>query len=223
MGLLAAILALAIPPAVEANPPQHFMQSGGETEGPSEPAYILLRMNETARILHEHGQTASRIALYDMAWPATPAEYEAVGHNGIIQISVAVADGSELPLRNVRVHTATGDIVLKPIAIKDQPVAKDSLLAQTVGPFRQDCYYLLPAGLALQRGSILIDYARNRSDFALAQLPLQPLPFHTDARPARPANPDAVAAFLHREYPDSPTLLPAAPTANAVTPGSGQG
>ena len=97
MKAIAWALLLAAP-AAQAAPPLHLTQSEGTTEGPSDPSAIMQRLEATARALHDAHRTPDRIALFDMAWPATPEEYQAVGHNAIMHVSVVVVDKAEVPL-----------------------------------------------------------------------------------------------------------------------------
>lgn len=163
----------------------------------------MQRLEATARAFQAAHRTPDRIALFDMAWPSTPEEYQAVGHNAIMQVSVVVGDQTEVPLARVYAHTDHGDVALEQIATIDRPVPADSLTAKTIGTHRQDAYYLLPEQLAHGAGTIMLDFAAKRRNFVLVNLPLDPMPFAPGPGKIKTPDPDAVVQFLFREFPDT--------------------
>jgi hypothetical protein len=181
----------------------HMVQREPTAKGPTTEARTTQRLNAMGEDLLARGLGAPRVGLFDVAWPNSTAEYDAVGRNGILQVTVVVADRSELPLRSAYVHTDAGDTPLLLIGVRGSAVPEASPI-HGVGAFREDCYYLLPVALVRQPGFILVDFAQHRSGFKLSVLPLEPPGYPGAASAARPPEQRAVRAFLKREFVEAP-------------------
>lgn len=204
MGLIVAVLAAAAALAGAAPEPEHLVQREANSNGPTTASRTSARLNAFAEELRSNGQNAQRVGIFDVAWPSSISEYEAVGRNGILQVTVVVADRTELPLRSTHVRNDTGDVPLVLLGVEDS-VVPDASPIRSVGAFREDCYYLLPIALARQSGSILIDFAQHRSGFQLSALPLEPPSYPDPAPNARPPQQQALRDFLKREFLAAPT------------------
>jgi hypothetical protein len=84
-------------------------------------------------------------------------------------------------------------------------VRKGSKTFSILGPFREDGFYLAPAGLMMSEGYLQADFAARRNGFNLYKLPGTPPDFiksDRDAMPEPGAKPDtpALKALLQREY-----------------------
>ena len=205
MGTVIATLAATVALAGAAPQTNHVIRRDPDTSRPTTAADTAARLVAIAEDVRSKGQSAPRIAIYDVAWPRTLPEYEAVGRNGILQVTVVVADRAELPVRSVYLHTHAGDAILKALAAVNS-IAPVGSPIRGVGLFRQDSYYLLPITLARQPGAILVDFAQHRAGFQLDSLPLGPPAYADDASDPRPIDRRAVNDFLTREFLEAPDL-----------------
>jgi hypothetical protein len=84
-------------------------------------------------------------------------------------------------------------------------VRKGSKTYSMLGPYREDGFYLAPAGVMMADGYLQADFAVRRNGFNLYKLPGTPPDFiKSDSNPmpapdARPETP-ALTAMLRREY-----------------------
>ena len=79
------------------------------------------------------------------------------------------------------------------------PIVKGELGA------RLDAYMTRLSAFGMS-GSLLVDFARNRTGFEVSALPLSPPNYSVPAgEPGKP-DPDTVREFLKREFPDAPPI-----------------
>jgi len=93
-------------------------------------------------------------------------------------------------------------------------VGKGSTTFSILGPFREDGFYVAPAGLMMRDGYLQADFATRRNNFNLYKLPGTPPDFvkaDDNPMPAKDATPNmpALKALLTREYQgfELPTAL----------------
>lgn len=197
-------LAAASPAAAQLQPaPGHFVEREADAAGPTTAARNDTRLDALAAELRQKRLGAPRIALYDVAWPNSASEAEAVGRNGILQVTVVVADRTELPVRSAYLRTDADDTPLVLLGLQDSVEPGDAPI-RIVGVYREDSYYLLPIALAREPGSILIDFAQHRSGFHLVVLPLHPPSESAAGSSPPPPDREAVRNFLRREFPVAP-------------------
>jgi hypothetical protein len=84
-------------------------------------------------------------------------------------------------------------------------VSKGSTTYSILGPFREDGFYVAPAGLMMRDGYLQADFAIRRNNFNLYKLPGTPPDFVKAGNSPMPAtdvapNMPAVKALLTREY-----------------------
>jgi hypothetical protein len=84
-------------------------------------------------------------------------------------------------------------------------VSKGSTTFSILGPFREDGFYVAPAGLMMSDGYLQADFAIRRNNFNLYKLPGTPPDFvkaDNNPMPAKDAVPNmpALKALLTREY-----------------------
>jgi hypothetical protein len=123
-----------------------------------------------------------------------------------VLVSVVVRDEKELPLKRVYIRNKWNrEFPLDRIVSERREVAQGSLTHSVLGAYREDSFYLAPAGLMKGEGEVVADFAANRTGFRLYHLPGTPPDFiEADRRPmpapgARP-EPKALKAILEREY-----------------------
>lgn len=148
---------------------------------------------------------AARTAIIDFAWPQDEAEYKTLGKYVLVFVSAASQQADELPLKRVYVENDSGDITLEKIAGIRRDVPKDSPVFAMLGPYREDAFYLAPAGAMMRKGEVMVDFAVRRSGFRVYELPGTPPAFVKADRKPMPAfdatpDPKALKAMVEREY-----------------------
>ncbi len=202
LALIAVAPARASPDAVQP-PPAHLIEREPNASGPTTAARNDTRLDALAAEIQQKRLGAPRVALYDVAWPSSASEAEAVGRNGILQVTVVAADRTELPVRSAYVRTDAGDTRLVLLGVQESIEPADAPI-RIVGAYREDSYFLLPMAAARQPGSILIDFAQHRSGFTVVVLPLHPPSGPADGSGPPPPDREAVRNFLRREFPVAP-------------------
>jgi hypothetical protein len=159
---------------------------------------------ESVKKLNPSG--APRAAQFDFAWAQDEDEYKALGKYTVVLVSAVSRDEKELPLKRVYIRDKWNkETVLEKISSERRDVPKDSLAHSMLGAYREDSFYLAPAGLMKGEGEVVADFAVNRMGFRLYNLPGTPPDFveaDRHATPAKNAKPDpkALKALLEREY-----------------------
>jgi hypothetical protein len=199
-----AALAILATMLAAAQPDMRLAAPDSDRSEPVTASIAARRLDDMAERLHLANVGAPRLAIFDLAWPASQREYEALGRNGVLQVSVVVADASELPVRRAYVRDETGEHELKWIGAARFTVPP-AAAAHAIGAFREDSYYLLPLTLADHHGVALIDFAAHRKEFDLATFPQQPPPF-ASAEMAPHVDAAALSAFVKREFQGSPPV-----------------
>jgi hypothetical protein len=170
------------------------------------PDVITKRLAETARDTQNiSAKGAARTAIIDFAWPSNESEYKALGKYVVVLVSAVSQSADELPLKRVYVENASGVITLQKIASIRRDVPQNSQIFAMLGPYREDSFYLAPAGAMMRKGSVMVDFTVRRSGFRLYELPGTPPAFVKADRNPMPAfdgkpDPKALKTLLEREY-----------------------
>jgi len=171
------------------------------------PDEMTSRLEQTAeRVRKMSPSGAPRAAQFDFAWAQDEDEYKALAKYVVVLVSVVSRDESELPLKRVYIRDKWNrETVLERISSERREVAKESPVYSVIGAFREDSFYLAPAGLMKGEGDVVADFATNRTGFRLYSLPGSPPDFveaDRHAMPLKDAKPDpkALKAMLEREY-----------------------
>jgi hypothetical protein len=148
---------------------------------------------------------AARGSSVDFCWPSDPAEYRALQKQVLVLVSVVTQDKAELPLRRVYVNIDGKETELTKLSSELSDVRKGSVTSSILGPYREDGFYLAPAGPMMSDGYLQADFAVRRNNFNLYKLPGTPPDFiKADGNPMPPADakPETAAlkAMLRREY-----------------------
>ncbi|HVT54562.1 MAG TPA: hypothetical protein VHD34_00745 [Xanthobacteraceae bacterium] len=186
-----------------------------DATGAVTPDDMTKRLEHSAEKLNKANPAgADRAAQFDFAWAQDEEEYKALAKHVIVLVSAVSKTKKELPLKRVYIRDKwRHEIPLEQISSERREVPKDSITYSIFGPYREDSFYLAPAGLMKGEGEVLADFAANRTGFRLYVLPGTPPDFieadrhATSAKNARP-DPVALKAILEREY--SGFKLPAA-------------
>lgn len=176
------------------------------SQGAVTPADMTERLEKSAlRTKEQAPKGAARGSSIDFCWPESPAEYQAIGKYVLVLVSVVTQDAAELPLRRVYVTVNGEQTELTRLSSQRSDVAKGSTTFSILGPYREDGFYVAPAGLMMRDGYLQADFATRRSSFNLYKLPGTPPDFvkaDDNPMPSKDATPDvpALKALLTREY-----------------------
>ena len=183
------------------------LQVTGPMHGSPEPttdAVILGRLERTAGEIPPQMQVP-RIALADLAYPASQEELRALGGFALLLVTVVCHDAEELPVDRVEAHVGTAVAAL-PVVTSRRSELGDARLAGIFGRARYDAAYLLPVFTTRQNAKIVVYVGSGRFPLAVLQFPPPPdadelpadLEFNWD--PYEPKI-DALRALLDRELP----------------------
>jgi hypothetical protein len=177
------------------------------SQNPVSPSDMTARLENSAiRTKKSAPQGAARGSSVDFAWASAPQEYRALAKHVLVLVSVVTQDAAELPLRRVYVVDPGGkETALTKLSSQLSAVRKGSVTASVLGPYREDGFYLAPAGPMMADGYLQADFAVRRNGFNLYKLPGTPPDFikaDGDPIPSPDAKPEtsAVKAMLQREY-----------------------
>jgi len=177
------------------------------SQGAVTPAEMAERLEKAAlRTREQAPKGAARGSSIDFCWPSSVEEYRDIGKYVLVLVSVVTQDAAELPLRRVYVTVNGEQTELVRLSSQRRDVSKGSTTFSILGPFREDGFYVAPAGLMMSDGYLQADFAIRRNNFNLYKLPGTPPDFvkaDNDPMPARDAPPNmpALKALLTREYP----------------------
>jgi hypothetical protein len=176
------------------------------SQGAVTPEDMTERLEKAAlRTKAQAPKGAARGSSVDFCWPSSAQEYQAIGKYVLVLVSVVTQDAAELPLRRVYVTVNGEQTELLKLSSQRRDVKKASITHPILGPFREDGFYVAPAGLMMSDGYLQADFAIRRENFNLYKLPGAPPDFvkaDNDPMPAKDAAPDmpALKALLRREY-----------------------
>ena len=198
------IVALAVFVATTAN--AQTLTRRPVSQGAVTPADMTERLEKAAmRTKEQAPKGAARGSSIDFCWPSSVEEYQAIGKYVLVLVSVVTQDAAELPLRRVYVTVNGEQTELARLSSQRRDVKKGSTTHPILGPFREDGFYVAPAGLMMRDGYLQADFAIRRNNFNLYKLPGTPPDFvkaDNDPMPARDATPNmpTLKALLTREY-----------------------
>jgi hypothetical protein len=125
-------------------------------------------------------------------------------------LSVLTQKPEELPVKQLYIRTAEGDIPLRKIAGWTSESDGDTLTARIFGRHREDGFYLFPTSMLYRDGQVMIDLTAGRTGAAILQLPSKAahvgadrLP-NTDPAPNARPNLKVLQTFIARNFPGFP-------------------
>ena len=169
---------------------------------PTTDAVVLARLEETAREIPAHAR-AARIALADVAYPATQDELDALGGYAVLLVTAVSHEPRELPIDRVEVRSGARVAKLIEVGSRKSLLA-DARLAEVFGQFRHDAIYLIPVSATQVSSNVTVFVGGGVYPLAVLAFPsgeetLPPgLVFQGDVRAPKP---DALRAMVEREFP----------------------
>jgi hypothetical protein len=176
------------------------------SQNPVTSAEMAERLEQSAiRTAKSAPQGAARGSSVDFTWPADAEEYRTLAKHVLVLVSVVTHDSAELPLRRVYVNVNGQETELIKLSSQLSGVRRGSVTFSVLGPYREDGFYLAPAGPMMADGYLQADFAVRRDGFNLYRLPGTPPDFikaDSNPMPANDAKPEpaALKALLQREY-----------------------
>jgi len=176
------------------------------SQDPVSPSDITERLEKSAiNTAMVAPKGAARGSSVDFCWASNAEEYRALAKHVVVLVSVVTQDAAELPLRRVYVNIDGRETELVRLSSRLSGVRKESRTYSILGPYREDGFYLAPAGVMMANGYLQADFAVRRNGFNLYKLPGTPPDFiKADSNPmlAPDAKPETLAlkAMLQREY-----------------------
>jgi len=133
------------------------------SQNPVSRADMTGRLEESALETRKSApQGAARGSSVDFAWASDPAEYRALAKHLLVLVSVVTQDAAELPLRRVYVNIDGRETELVKLSSQLGGVRKGTKTYSVLGPYREDGFYLAPAGIMMVDG-----YAQARINIAM--------------------------------------------------------
>jgi hypothetical protein len=176
------------------------------SQNPVTSAEMSERLEQSAiRTAKSAPNGAARGSSVDFTWPADADEYRTLAKHVLVLVSVVTQDAAELPLRRVYVNINGQQTELIKLSSQLSGVRQGSVTFSVLGPYREDGFYLAPAGPMMADGYLQADFAVRRNGFNLYRLPGTPPDFikaDSNPMPAKDAKPEppALKALLQREY-----------------------
>jgi hypothetical protein len=148
----------------------HIVRNLGIQKGSVSTNTMTSRIKDAA-VSYESYAPIPRIAVFDFAFPADLPEYNKLNGYGILYVASLNQDTTEYPIKRVFVKLNDGNSAeLKLIGSIKVPI-DDKTIKKVFGPNRIDYYYYFPYYLTIDKGQLMIDWTKNRSDFVLQQFP----------------------------------------------------
>ncbi|MDP1883648.1 MAG: hypothetical protein Q8K88_12315, partial [Bradyrhizobium sp.] len=186
IGMLTALLSTVAPAQTLSQRPV--------SQNPVTAAEMTGRLEKSAvRTAKSAPKGAARGSSVDFTWPADAEEYRKLAKHVLVLVSVVTQDAAELPLRRVYASVNGQDTELTRLSSQLSGVRRDSVTFSVLGPYREDGFYLAPAGPMMADGHLQADFAVRRIGVNLYKLPGTPPDFiqadsvPMPARDARPA------------------------------------
>ncbi|MGH9317222.1 MAG: hypothetical protein ACRD1P_08955 [Thermoanaerobaculia bacterium] len=201
--LLAAPLLLAALSTAASADERHLIVPLSPAKQPVAPEELDKRIQTAAKQYRDYAPIP-RVGFLDIAYPASPEEYEAMDGYAVLLVTAISQEKSELPPKRVYMLAEAKAVDLNPIASAISELSSSSEIAATFGVHRFDGLYLLPVFLRRPGASLAMDFLKNRDNFGLTKfdrpdenlkgLPVRP---PTGRGPIQPA----LINMIHREYP----------------------
>ncbi|MGO4223658.1 hypothetical protein AB4Y64_17625 [Lysobacter sp. TAF61] len=146
----------------------HVLGPGSWAQTPVVPEAMTRRVEDAAIEYEEHAPVP-RVALFDVAFPASAEEFESTDGYGVLLLTALSQEKIELPPERIYVTLHGKEHVLKQISFTNATPKQSPRVERVLGANRWDALYLFPVHL-MQDGAILtIDFAANRTGFAFGQ------------------------------------------------------
>ena len=196
---------LLVTGAASADRVRHLLGEGLWAQKPTIPATLEERVEVAAEDYQQYAPVP-RVAFFDIAYPASAAEYKDMAGHAVMLVTVLCQDAGELPPSRVFGIYEETSYPLAEIHASSTLTANDTLAAQVLGRNRWDALYLFPVFLARDRAEVLIDFAVNRNGFVIGRFSSKDLSrlryeFSNEQPPVSAPTDEAILTLIQREFP----------------------
>jgi len=201
--LYLAVLSVAVSAADRM---MHLMKPGSRVQQPVTPETINRRIEQAAAQYISY-ISVPRATFHDFAYPADEKEYAALDGFGVMLVSVFSQDRDEIPPKRIFARVGDSEITLHLFTSVFVKESGSDMVKKVLGPNRWDGLYYYPVYLTLQAKELVMDFAKNRTGFVMAQLADKDraaLDFlKTPILPPKGDKPpkEAITKLVAREYP----------------------
>ncbi len=153
---------------------------------------------------------AARAPFFKIAYAANPSEFAGLGRYSVMLLTAISQKSEELPLKRVFIRASGQDVPLQQVMSWRSDVGAGTLARKVYGSYREDGYYLVPTGMMVRDGQMLLDFTANAAGVTFLQLPSTAAPNATKSfpnlDPAPGGKPDlnALKAFIARKFAGFP-------------------
>ncbi|MEA2989974.1 MAG: hypothetical protein QOG83_2685 [Alphaproteobacteria bacterium] len=182
-----------------------------EVRGTYSPERINEDVEEQAKKWQQtHADPALRVPFFKISYARNVNEFAALRRYSVMLLTVLSQKSEELPIKNVYVRANGKDVSLTKVSNWRSDVAKDMLAYKVYGPYREDGFYIIPTGMMMRDGQMLVDFAVNRYGLVMLQLPGTAAPEATknfkNLDPDPNSKPDlkALQAYIQYKFPGFP-------------------
>jgi len=205
-GLLITIIAAnAETGAPKKGPESKFVQGSFSQER------IERVIEELARKRQDSNQAVlQRTQLSTIVYAESANEFAALKRYSLMLLNALSQKEEELPIKRAYIRADGSDVELRRVSNWRANVKADLATYKMYGPYRDDAFYLVPTGMMVRDGQILVDFTMNRTGQVMLQLPSTAAPRATqnfgDLDPEPNSQPDlkALQGLIQRKFPGFP-------------------
>src|SRR5712692_2361880 len=159
IGLLVTVCAVN----AQNNPPTDPKKSGPksqEVRGSNPPERINAEIEEFARKRQlTNPNPAARAPFFSISYAANANEFAALRRYSVMLHTAISQKSEELLLKRIFIRANGQETQLQKVSSWRSEVAPASLTYKVYGPYREQGFYLIPTGMMVRDGQMLVDFA----------------------------------------------------------------
>ncbi len=175
------------------------------------PDHVNGEIDKAAKAAQDRGDAVqARYRRFSISWADNTTEFAALAKHSVMLLTVLSQKPEELPLKRAYIQAGGREVPVQQLSSWRSEIDSGRLANKLYGRYREDGFYLLPAGMLMREGVVLIDFAANRVGMSVVQLPtavaIESAKKYPNPDPAPNAKPDAKAlkAFIQRKFAGFP-------------------
>ena len=146
--------------------------SGNAGQDAYTPERINSEIEEAAKKLQAASSNpVARGLFFKIAYAENTTEFASLARYSVMLLTAISRDSKELPIRRVFIRANGRDVSLQTAATWISGVEKATSAGNVYGTTREDGYYLIPTGMLVRDGEMLIDFFANANNIPLQKLP----------------------------------------------------
>jgi hypothetical protein len=172
---------------------------------PATPAHMAERLERAADVVGKDAPMPY-VALYDIGYPRNETEYDRLGGNALMLLTVLAQRQAELPIKRVYVVDDGRTVELREVkVVLSGPGGGSGRAGRVFGNYRSDGLYLLPIKLRLKACKLFVEFAGVLASENVATFGAPVSTLVGDVLAKATAEPrlakEFVNEFARREYP----------------------